>query len=110
MEQQVFQVMFPERTIQAQQMLQMDPDTRSPQNQLPPRRPQSVGHIRIRNPKARLQMDVENALQELLAQLEEQNICVDIRKVKNKELTFEIRVPEEVIQTKQAIFGRRASS
>ena len=38
------------------------------------------------------------ALQELLAQLEEQNITLDIRKVRDKECVYEIKMPDTAPQ------------
>ena len=51
--------------------------------------------VRIRNPKKRMAMDVEFALQELLAKLTEHNIFIEVRKVPDKELIYEIKMPEK---------------
>lgn len=40
-------------------------------------------------------IDVEFALQEFLAKLSEQNIFIEIRKVPDKELIYEIKMPEK---------------
>ena len=40
-------------------------------------------------------MDVEFALQELLAKLTEHNIFIEVRKVPDKELIYEIKMPEK---------------
>lgn len=50
-------------------------------------------------------MDVEFALQELLAKLSEQNIKIEIRKVPDRELIYEIKMPEKALKS-----GARAFS
>lgn len=70
--------------------------------------------FRIRNPQKRAAIDVDLALQELLLQLSEQNLGLDIRKVKDKPCVYELKVPqakEAVMQMYQQVGVReRAES
>ena len=59
-------------------------------------------------------MDVEFALQELLAKLAEQNIKLEIRKVPDKELIYEIKMPEKLspgarVFSQGGVFARQLS-
>ena len=51
-------------------------------------------------------MDVEFALQELLTKLSEQNINLEVRKVPDKELIYEIKMPEKISNPAARVFSQ----
>ena len=112
----IYQELFPERLLKAKKLLDLNGPSmmRSPSfsninkmnedsyTQIQPqgrpslqRQRSASNKVRIRNPKKRMAIDVEFALQEFLAKLSEQNIFIEIRKVPDKELIYEIKMPEK---------------